>query len=80
MLYALVSPNETVPGGWRIAQVEPTMFEVSLPLVWHEVPDNVNTQDWIWNGTAAIVKPPKTKTMVTTPANKTVMKPPKSIS
>lgn len=59
MMFALVSPSETVPGGWRIAQVEAEPFEVAPPLVWHKVPDNATAHGWFWTGTTAVPKPVK---------------------
>lgn len=39
---ALISPIESVHGGYRIAQIEENEFEVALPLFWIDCDDTVN--------------------------------------
>ena len=63
MKKALISPNEPVESGYRVAQVEPRqgMFEVAPPLHWVDCPDDV-TADSHWydptNNTFQAFPPP----------------------
>jgi hypothetical protein len=44
---ALISPNEPRYGGYRVAQVEETQFEVAEPLFWVDC-DNTIKADYFW--------------------------------
>lgn len=46
---ALISLNETINNGYRVAQVEPDdkIFEVHSKLLWVDCPDNVKA-DFFW--------------------------------
>lgn len=41
MKKALISPQESVESGYRVAQVEENAFEVAEPFFWVECEDNV---------------------------------------
>jgi len=49
MKYALISPNEYVHDGLRIAQVCSEKFEVAPPLYWIKCSDNVFSETHYYN-------------------------------
>lgn len=75
MKKALICPNELVPNGFRIAQVEPeeNIFSVADPLYWVECADEVTADFWYFDPADATIKavpvppPPAPKTVGDTP-------------
>jgi len=49
MKFALVCPNEPVNNGYRIAQVEATIFPVGEPTYWVECADDVVADLWYFD-------------------------------
>ena len=58
MKVALVSPNESTHGGWRIAQVEEieNKFEVAAPLEWIGCDDNVVADHYYYDPVTNTIK------------------------
>lgn len=49
MKYALISPNEKVETGFRVAQISDEQFEVASPIFWKTCPTDVEIQaDGFW--------------------------------
>jgi len=46
---ALISPNEVIAAGYRVAEVCENEFEVAAPLFWVNCPDNVNANEYLFN-------------------------------
>jgi hypothetical protein len=55
--FALVSLNEPVAGGHRIAQVEDAMFPVASGLEWKPVSSDVKVDRHYWDGEKAVPVP-----------------------
>lgn len=55
---ALVCPNEPVPNGYRIAQVEPDdkIFGVADPLYWTDCADEVVADSWYFDTNDQTIK------------------------
>lgn len=55
---ALISPNEPVQNGYRIAQVEPNdkIFDVTEPLYWLECNDDVVADQWYYDTNENVIK------------------------
>lgn len=51
MKKALIDPNG------KLVQVEAVSFPVASPFIWVDVADSVTPEAYIWNGTAAVLKP-----------------------
>lgn len=58
-MQALVSPNEPVDGGFRIAQVEPfdKIFPVAPPMFWTDCPDDCEPDLWYYDTSDNLCKP-----------------------
>lgn len=58
MKKALICPNEPVPNGFRIAQVEPAenIFSVADPLYWLDCEDEVMADFWYFDPADATIK------------------------
>ena len=46
---ALISPNEVVSTGYRVAEVCELSFEVALPLFWVDCPNGVTASEYFYN-------------------------------
>jgi len=57
MKFALICPNEIVPGGHRIAQVEANQFPVGEPTYWLECSDDVVAGFWYFDTTTNVPTP-----------------------
>ena len=44
-----------IPNSERVAQVESTTFEVCPPLFWVECADNVNAEEWYFDGATSTI-------------------------
>jgi len=68
---ALVCPNEPVPNGYRIAQVEPDdkIFAVADPLYWMDCNDDVIADESYFDTTEEIIKVIKGLTKLIVTAN-----------
>lgn len=67
MKNALISPNEPVQSGYRIAEVSITAFEVALPLFWVTCTDDVVADKFWYDPKDEAIKPipePPTSTIV----------------
>ena len=58
MKKALICPNQPVPNGFRIAQVEPieSIFSVAAPLYWVDCADEVVADFWYFDPADATIK------------------------
>lgn len=59
MKEALISPNETVETGYRVAEVvdQGKTFEVAQPLFWTECADDVSANGFWYDPTDQTIKP-----------------------
>ena len=46
---ALISPQEIILNGYRIAEVATNEFPIALPLYWIDCPDNCDAGTWYFN-------------------------------
>lgn len=56
-MQALISPNEPVQSGYRVAEVSVTTFEVAPPMFWVECADDVVADQWWYDPSDSTVKP-----------------------
>lgn len=58
MKKALICPNELVPNGFRVAQVEPAenIFPVADPLYWTDCADDVVADFWYFDPSENTIK------------------------
>lgn len=54
---ALISPNEPVQAGYRVAQVEPVDFPVAHPLFWADCADDVVADQFWYDQETQTIKP-----------------------
>lgn len=57
MKQALISPNEPVETGYRVAEVCTQSFEVALPLFWVDCADDVVADQFWFDPIDQIIKP-----------------------
>ncbi len=57
MKKALISPNEPVLTGYRVAEVEQNSFEVAIPLFWVDCDDNVVADQFWYDPEDSVIKP-----------------------
>lgn len=57
MKFALISPNEKVENGYRVAQVELNTFEVANPLFWLECENDVKQDLFFYDPSEKLIKP-----------------------
>jgi len=49
MKYALISPNELVETGYRVAEVTDNQFDVAQPLFWVDCDDNIIADQYFYD-------------------------------
>lgn len=54
---ALISPNEPVETGYRVAQVEEQAFEVAPPLFWVDCANYVKADQYWYDPSDQLIKP-----------------------
>lgn len=55
-MQALISPNEAVQSGYRVAEVSVTSFEVASPMFWMACADDVVADQWWYDPSDSTVK------------------------
>ncbi len=53
---ALVSPNEPVLAGFRVAEIAAAEFEVASPMFWIECPDDVKADEFWYDPVTLTLK------------------------
>ena len=56
MKHALISPNEPVENGYRVAEVADAPFDVASPLFWVECADEVVSDAFYFSLTDRVIK------------------------
>lgn len=69
MKKALISPNEPVDTGYRIAEVSEQWFEVAPPLFWVDCSDDVVADQFWYDPIDQVAKPVPMPVQEVTPAN-----------
>lgn len=75
MKYALISPNEPVESGYRVAEVADQSFEVAPPLFWVECADDVVADQFYYDPATKMIIPVPLPTPPEPPVDPAVTQP-----